>query len=230
MNPDLQRNAEEILERVRVVAERADRDPSQITVVAVSKTFDRELMDQAYELGFRVFGESRAQEIRQKADPPFPDGMELHMIGPLQTNKIRQILPHIDVLQTVDRPRLVNALAKELAKREATLKVMLQVNVSGEVQKSGVAPENASALLQNVLDADGLIPVGLMTMAPYDADEATIRGVFIGLRELRNQLQQVHGIELPALSMGMSDDFEIAIAEGATHIRIGRSLFGARPE
>lgn len=228
MNPDLELNAQEILERVRVAAERADRDPAEITVIAVSKTFNRELIDQAYELGFRVFGESRAQEIRQKSEPPLPNDLELHMIGPLQTNKIRQILPHIHVLQTLDRPRLINALAKELEKQQSSLKVMLQVNVSGEEQKSGVAPENSSDLLKLAMNAEGIEPIGLMTMAPYGAEESTLQTVFGGLRDLREQLQQEHGLALPALSMGMSDDFETAIANGATHIRVGRALFGTR--
>ena len=228
MNLDLQKNAEEILDGVRAAAERANRDPDEITVIAVSKTFGRELMDQAYELGFRVFGESRAQEIRQKCETPLPDDAELHMIGPLQTNKIRQVLPHIDVLQTVDRVRLVNSLQKELEKQDSSLKVMMQVNVSGEEQKSGVTPEAAFELLNQIIAASRLEPVGLMTMAPYDAEEATLRNVFQGLRELRDRLEQVHSISLPALSMGMSDDYEIAIAEGATHVRIGRALFGSR--
>lgn len=228
MNPDLQANARAITERVRIAAENCGRDPDEITIVAVSKTFERLLMDQAYELGFRVFGESRAQEIRQKSENPFPTDTELHMIGPLQTNKIRQILPHIDVLQTVDRARLVNALSKELEKQHSTLRVMLQVNVSGEEQKSGVEPEEASALLESTINAYGIEPVGLMTMAPYGAGESTLRRVFQGLRRLRDQLQEKHGVALPALSMGMSDDFEIAIAEGSTHVRIGRALFGSR--
>lgn len=228
MNPDLQANATEIMERVRLTAIRADRDPNSITVVAVSKTFERALMDQAFELGFRVFGESRAQEIRQKCETPLPEGAALHMIGPLQTNKIRQILPYIDVLQTVDRPRLIETLSRELEKNEATLQVMLQVNMAGEEQKSGVAPEQASVLLAHALDAPGIKPIGLMTMAPYGAEEATLRSVFSGLRELRDELAARHSSALPALSMGMSDDFEIAIAEGATHVRIGRSLFGSR--
>lgn len=230
MNPDLQANANEIITGVREAAERANRDPDEITIIAVSKTFERALMDQAYEAGFRVFGESRAQEIRQKCETPLPDDAELHMVGPLQTNKIRQILPHIDVLQTIDRLRLVNSLQKELDKQGASLKVMIQVNVSGEEQKSGVTPENASELLTKVIDASRLEPVGLMTMAPYDAEEPTLREVFRGLRELRESLESEHGITLPALSMGMSDDYEVAIAEGATHVRIGRALFGARPQ
>lgn len=228
MSPDLQANAELILSQVRQAAERADRDAAEITVVAVSKTFERELMDQAYQLGFRVFGESRAQEIRQKLETPLAEESELHMIGPLQTNKIRQVLPHIDVLQTVDRSRLITALGKELEKQGTELDVMLQVNVSGEQQKSGVTPQGASELMKEALGTPGLHVIGLMTMAPYDADDETQRRVFCGLRTLRDQLQQEHGVELPSLSMGMSDDFPIAIAEGATHIRIGRALFGAR--
>lgn len=228
MNPDLKQNAKEILTSVRTAAERANRDPDEITVIAVSKTFGRELMDQAFDLGFRVFGESRAQEIRQKCETPLPDDAELHMIGPLQTNKIRQVLPHIDVLQTVDRVRLVKSLQKELEKQDASLKVMMQVNVSGEEQKSGVSPEDATELLTGIMAASRLEAVGLMTMAPYDADESTVRSVFCGLRELRDRLEQEHSISLPALSMGMSDDYDIAIAEGATHVRIGRALFGSR--
>lgn len=228
MNPDFQQNAEEILGRVRDAAERANRDPHEITVIAVSKTFDREMMDQAYEFGFRVFGESRVQEIRAKSEPPLPDDAELHMIGPLQTNKIRQLLPYVDVLQTVDRPSLINALAKELEQQDSTLRVMLQVNISGEEQKSGVAPQDAPDLMRQMVATQEIKPIGLMTMAPYDAENSTLRSVFSGLRDLRDQLQQDLGITLPNLSMGMSDDFELAIAEGATHVRIGRALFGSR--
>lgn len=228
MNPDLQTNAQEILERVRVAAEAADRDPAEITIVAVSKTFDRSLMDDAFELGFRHFGESRVQEIREKCERPLPEGASIHMIGPLQTNKVRQLLPHIQVLQTVDRLRLVNTLAREDSLAENPLDVTIQVNVSGEEQKSGVSPADAGALLAAVRDVPGLNPIGFMTMAPYGADEATLRSVFSGLRMLRDELQQSTGVALPMLSMGMSDDFPVAIAEGATHVRIGRALFGSR--
>lgn len=228
MSDHLRQNAEDILGRVRVAAERVNRDPAEITIVAVSKTFDRSLMDEAHALGFRVFGESRVQEIREKCSTPLPADAVIHMIGPLQTNKIRQVLPFIDVLQTVDRARLADALARELELQNRTLKVMLQVNITGEAQKSGATPAETPALLEAVLQSSWIHPVGLMTMAPYDADDATLRSVFRGLRELRDQLQESHGIPLSDLSMGMSDDFEMAIAEGATHIRIGRALFGSR--
>lgn len=224
----LQENASELRERVRVAMERVDRDPAEITIVAVSKTFDRELMNEVYRQGFRIFGESRVQEIREKCESPLPAGAELHMIGPLQSNKIRQLLPHIQVLQTLDRESLVKSLAKELIKTESTLDVMIQVNVSGEQQKSGLAPEDVPTFLEMVHAEPTLNPIGLMTMAPYGADESMLSRVFGGLRDLRNENQQRFGVTLPALSMGMSDDFESAIAHGATHIRLGRSLFGER--
>ena len=224
----LQENAAALRERVRIAAERADRDPGDVTIVAVSKTFDRSLIDEAYRLGFRVFGESRVQEIRQKCETPFPDDAELHMIGPLQSNKIRQLLPYIQVLQTLDRPSLIKSLVKELAKAGTTLDVMIQVNVSGEEQKSGVSPDELSGFVEQVLGTPELRPIGFMTMAPLGANDSTLSNVFGGLRNLRDQMVQHYGIALPALSMGMSDDFEAAIAEGATHVRLGRSLFGKR--
>lgn len=224
----LQENATSLRERVRVAAERADRDPADITIVAVSKTFDRQLMDEAYRLGFRVFGESRVQEIRQKCETPLPGDADLHMIGPLQSNKIRQLLPHIQVLQTLDRESLLQALIKELAKSGSTLDVMIQVNVSGEEQKSGISPGNLSKFVAAVSAAPELRPIGFMTMAPFGADEATLTNVFGGLRQLRDDMEQHYGQAVPALSMGMSDDFEAAIGAGATHVRLGRSLFGER--
>lgn len=224
----LQENASTLRERVRVAAEKADRDPAEITIIAVSKTFDRELMDEAYRLGFRVFGESRVQEIRQKCEVPLPPDAQLHMIGPLQSNKIRQVLPHIQVLQTLDRESLLKPLIKELARSEQILDVMIQVNVSGEQQKSGISPTELPAFVATVVAASELNPIGFMTMAPYGADAATLDQVFGGLRQLRDDMEQQHGQAMPALSMGMSDDFESAIAAGATHVRLGRSLFGER--
>lgn len=224
----LESNAAQLRERVERAALQAGREPADISIVAVSKTFDRALVDEAYRLGFRLFGESRVQEISQKFEHPLPADAQLHMIGQLQTNKVRQLLPHVQVVQTLDRISLLHALAKELDRTGSSIQVMLQVNVSGEEQKSGLAPAELGEMIRAVLQVPAIEPVGLMTMAPLGADESTLRKVFGGLRTLRDEMQQVHGIALPALSMGMSDDFETAIAEGATHIRIGRSLFGTR--
>ena len=224
----LEANARHIHERVAAAAERSDRNPADVTVVAVSKTFPREAIDAAYQLGFRPFGESRVQEIRQKFVEPLPDDASLHMIGQLQTNKVRQVTPLVQCIQTVDRSSLIESLAKELPKRDLTMDVLLQVNVSGEEQKSGCSPDDAPSLLQEIIAVPGLRLRGLMTMAPLVDDPEDTRPVFRALHDLRDRLQDETGHELPVLSMGMSNDFEVAIEEGATHVRIGRSLFGER--
>lgn len=224
----LEDRAVAIGQQVADAAERAHRDPAGITIVAVSKTFPRERVDAAYDLGFRHFGENRVQEIRQKYETPLPDDADVHLIGPLQTNKVRQAIRVVDRVESVDRDRLIETLAAELPRQERTLRVLVQVNVSGEAQKSGCTPEEAGSLVRMIADVPELTCDGLMTMAPYVDDPETVRPVFAQLREIRDRLQHDTGIALPILSMGMSGDFEVAIAEGATHVRIGRALFGER--
>lgn len=215
-------------DRVIRAAARVDRDPDTVTIVAVSKGFSRSAVDAAYDAGFRVFGENRVQEIREKYALPCPTDAQIHFIGSLQTNKVAQLLPFIHLLETLDRPELVRSLQRHLEPQDRVLPVMLQVNISGETQKSGASPQAALTLLEEAISAPNLSPVGLMTMAPLNADEATLRSVFGGLRTLRDELQERTGQALLSLSMGMSNDFEIAIEEGATHVRLGRALFGER--
>src|SRR5690606_36204946 len=197
-------------------------------IVAVSKAFPRESIDAAYQRGFPTFGETRVPDLRQKYDQLLPDDASLQMIGHLQTNKVRQVTPLVQCIQTVDRSSLIESLAKELPKRDLTMDVLLQVNVSGEEQKSGCSPDDAPSLLQEIIAVPGLRLRGLMTMAPLVDDPEDTRAVFRALRDLRDRLQDETGHGLPVLSMGMSNDFEVAIEEGATHVRIGRSLFGER--
>jgi pyridoxal phosphate enzyme (YggS family) len=224
----LEERATEIRGQVAQAALRAGRSPDEITIVAVSKTFSRASVDDAYALGFRHFGENRVQEIRDKFETPLPDDADVHLIGPLQTNKVRQALGTVSRIETVDRPRLVNALAKALPSLGRTCSVLVQVNIAGEEQKSGCSPEDAEALVRQIMEVPELACDGLMTMAPYVGDPETIRPVFTGLRELRDQLRESTGLALPVLSMGMSGDFHVAIEEGSTHVRIGRALFGER--
>lgn len=224
----LEERATEIRGQVAQAALRADRNPAEITIVAVSKTFSRASVDEAHALGFRHFGENRVQEIRDKFITPLPDDADVHLIGPLQTNKVRQALGTVSRIETVDRPRLVNALAKALPSLDRTCSVLVQVNIAGEEQKSGCSPEDAEAIVRQIMEVPELACDGLMTMAPYVDDPETIRPVFTGLRELRDQLRESTGLALPVLSMGMSGDFHVAIEEGSTHVRIGRALFGER--
>lgn len=224
----LSTRAEAVRSRVTEAASRAGRDPDDITIIAVSKTYPREMIDAVYELGLRVFGESRVQEIREKLATPLPVDASLHLIGPLQTNKVRQAIRHVDCIETVDRLALVETLGKDLSKQGKRMSVLLQVNVSGEEQKFGCAPEDAESLLRAIMSVPELDCDGLMTMAPLVDDVEATRPTFRGLRDLRDRLREVTGLPLPILSMGMSNDFEIAIEEGATHVRVGRSIFGER--
>lgn len=224
----LSTRAEAVRERVAAAAIRAGREPGDVTIVAVSKTFPRETIDAAYEHGFRVFGENRVQEIRDKFATPLPPDASVHLIGQLQTNKVRQALQHVHCIETVDRSSLVKALAAELPKHGRSLSVLVQVNVSGEAQKAGCAPEDAEALIRQLMIVPELSCDGLMAMAPLVDDPEDARHTFRGLRDLRDRLREATGLPLPILSMGMSNDFEVAIEEGATHVRIGRAIFGQR--
>jgi pyridoxal phosphate enzyme (YggS family) len=205
------------------------RDPAEITLIAVCKTFPREDVDAAFELGLRHFGENRVQEAREKFGTPLPAGAELHLIGHLQSNKAKQVPGLFQSVDSVDRTSIVTALDKAAARHEATLDVLVQVNIAGEAQKAGCEPDEAAALIEQIAATETLVPRGLMTIAPIDAEGDDLRAVFRGLRELRDGLQErFPELDLRELSMGMSNDFREAIAEGATQVRIGRAIFGER--
>ncbi len=205
----------EVQRRIARACEAAKRDPSEVTLVAVSKRHSASMVRAAYEAGQRVFGENYVQELAQKADAlrDLP-GLHWRLIGPLQRNKARLAAQHAHAIDTVDRARLVNALAS--SERE----LLVQVNVSGETQKSGCRPDALEGLLAQMKDA-GVAAAGLMTIAPF-SDPAGARACFRGLRELADH----HA--LPVRSMGMSGDLELAIEEGATMVRVGTAIFGAR--
>lgn len=228
MEKTIKTRAAEILDHVDQAAKRAGRNPDDVTIVAVCKTFPRSSVSIAYEAGLRTFAENRVQEIRDKFEIPLPDDARLHLVGPLQTNKVRQAIQYVDRIETVDRSRLIKTLAKDLNKQERTCSVLVQINIAGEEQKSGCEPEEADSLVREIMDVPELTCDGLMTIAPFVDDPETIRPVFRDLRQLRDSLRESTGLKLPVLSMGMSGDFEVAIEEGATHVRIGRALFGER--
>lgn len=225
----LQRNIEEMRERVTLAAVEAGRDPSEITITAVSKTFPREMVDEAYRLGLTTFGENRVQEAKAKFEGDLPTDMRLHLIGQLQTNKARQAIAIFDRIESVDRLSLVQALEKEAAKADTLVSVLLQVNIGREPQKSGCLPEDAPSLVESIRDSAPLRLDGLMGIAPLVEFQEDARLYFQLLRELRDELAAAHpDLSLDVLSMGMSGDFEAAIAEGATHVRVGSAIFGSR--
>jgi pyridoxal phosphate enzyme (YggS family) len=210
-------------------ARSSGRQPEDVTIVAVTKTVDRHAIDAAYALGLRHFGENRVQDARRKlADVrPLPADVVLHLIGQLQSNKVKPAVALFDIIESVDRMSLIDALEKEAERRGEPVSVLLQVNIARESQKAGCAPESASELMERLVHATWLRPRGLMTMAPLVTDAEETRPIFSGLRALRDALQREQpSVDLGTLSMGMSDDFRVAIEEGATSVRIGRAIFG----
>ena len=225
----LRRRLRCVRELVAAAAQRAGRSPQDVTLVGVSKTVDRQMVDVAYRAGLRHFGENRVQEAVAKFAAPLPADASLHLIGQLQTNKAKPAARLFSYVESVDRAGLIDALARAAAAEERDLPVLLQVNVAGESQKAGCAPADAPALVRQLRAAGGLRLLGLMTIAPLVDDLEAARPVFRALRSLRDGLcEQVPDVQLPILSMGMSNDFAVAIEEGATHVRIGRAIFGVR--
>jgi len=213
---------ENVVTRMTVAAERVGRDPSSITLVAVSKAKSVADIEAIYGLGHRDFGENRAQEMAEKA-ARLPDDIRWHFVGGLQTNKARLIRPITHLLHSMDRPSLAGAWAKGSGLPPP---VLLQVNTGHELQKSGVAPDDARSTLSEVLSL-GLDVRGLMAIPPLTEDPEAQRPHFAMLRKLRSELAAEHP-GIIELSMGMTGDFEIAIEEGSSIIRVGRAIFGER--
>src|SRR5690242_6460329 len=215
-------NLADVRARIAAAAEGAGRAARDVTLVAVSKTHPAEAVEVALAAGQRVFGENRVQEAQHKypaLKSRFPD-LVLHLIGPLQSNKVRDAVALFDVIETLDRPRLAEALAAEMARSGRRVDCFIQVNTGEEPQKAGVAPEEAGRFIDDCRGRLGLPIRGLMCIPPQDEEPALH---FAFLRELAKR----H--DLPLLSMGMSGDFETAIAFGATHVRVGTAIFGTRP-
>jgi len=221
-------NLEEIRHRIAEAAECAGRDPASIRLVAVSKTYPAEAVAAAAATGQRIFGESRVQESRDKI-PACPPGLEWHFIGHLQKNKVRQALPLFPFFHSIDSTALAGAIDRIAGETGVKAQGLLEVNVSGEETKHGFTPEELRAQFPTLSKLLHLRIRGLMTMAPYSDNPEDARPVFRTLRELRDELQSTYQHPLPELSMGMSGDFEPAIEEGATLVRVGSSIFGARP-
>jgi pyridoxal phosphate enzyme (YggS family) len=219
-----------IRELAAAAARRAGRAPDAVEIVAVSKTVERGLVDAAYAAGIRHFGENRVQEAATKFAVPLPNGATLHLVGQLQTNKAKPAAQLFGLVESVDRPALVEALDKAAALVGRRLPVLIQVNVAGERQKAGCMPADAADLVAMVAATGRLEPIGLMTIAPLVDEPEAVRPVFRALRHLRDELaDRRSGHDFWMLSMGMTNDFAVAIEEGATHVRIGRAIFGERP-
>ena len=225
---DIRQKLDEIRARIDAAAKRSGRTPSEVNLIAVSKVHPSSAIRQAYEAGQRHFGENYVQELKEKnvALADLPD-ITWHFIGHLQRNKIKDVLPSKAVIQTVDSIRLIEALERQAAAKETSLSILIQVNVGDEAQKSGIDPTMLPTLLEAIDRSDRITAAGLMAIPPWDLETEETRKHFAALRRLRDR----HGgaERLPHLSMGMSHDFEVAIEEGATQVRVGTAIFGMRP-
>ena len=217
-----------VRQRVAAAAVGCGRDPQSITLIAVGKKFPAEIVRMAIEAGAVDLGENRVQEAVAKR-PEVP-GAKWHLIGPLQRNKARAALEVFDIVHTLDRQELADRLQFLLGERwpGRRLDVLVEVNIGLESQKAGALPAEVADLLRHALGCDSLAVRGLMAIPPWEKDPEASRPYFRALRELRDELQRDVGVVLPELSMGMSHDFEVAIAEGATMVRVGTAIFGPR--
>jgi len=216
-------NYKKVIELIDSAARSRGCDPKTIKLIAVTKTVGIEEVRRAFDLGIKDFGENRVQDAAVKVEG-IPEA-RWHFIGHLQTNKVKDVLHAYSLIHSLDRLSLAEALQNCAERLNITVEVLIQVNVSGEESKYGLAPEELPRLLKDIAAFDRLHPRGLMTMAPFVDDPEETRPYFRQLRQLRDENAKP-GLELPELSMGMTNDFTVAVEEGATMVRIGSALFG----
>ena len=221
---------EEVKSRIAAACERVGRDPSEVEIIAVTKTHGAEVVKEAWDAGLRIVGENKVQEAAWKK-PASVTGPMWHLIGHLQSNKVRKALELFDFFHSVDTAQLadrMNAIAQDMG---AAPHILLEVNVSGEKSKSGMKPDDVEPVVRHIMENCPRLTVeGLMTMAPFSENPEDARPYFRRLRELRDATEKSLGVGLPRLSMGMSGDCEVAVEEGATWVRLGTVLFGERPK
>jgi hypothetical protein len=221
MNSDIAANASRVKARMAIAAGRAGRPPGDITLVAVSKSHPASAVAAAFEAGLRDFAENRVQEAASKIGALRAQSVtpRWHLAGHLQRNKVAVALDLFDILHSVDSERLAEAISAQAAR---PVRVLIEVNVSGEASKFGVAPDEVSGFAERTRGLPNIDLIGLMTVAPRVDDPEDVRSVFRTLRQLRD------AVGLAELSMGMTDDFEVAVEEGSTLVRVGRAIFGPR--
>lgn len=225
--PTPSENLDIVRSRIASAATRAGRNPAEVELVAISKTYPAELVREAAEAGQELFGESRVQEALVKI-PELPGRLRWHFIGHLQANKVRKALPLFELIHGVDTMGIARDIDRIAAELGLHPRVLLEVNVSGEGSKHGFTPEALERGLEELLALPRLQVEGFMTMAPLAEEAEASRPCFAALRALRDRLSAQAGIPLPTLSMGMSGDYEVAVEEGATLVRVGSAIFGSR--
>jgi len=224
---DISANLNQVRQRISAACSRSGRDPATVELITVSKGHSADVICAAADLGLSVFGENRVQEAKAKIGL-CPGRLRWHLIGHLQSNKCRDAVSLFAMIQSVDSLSLAREIDKWAEKFAKTMPVLIEVNVAGESSKFGYTPENVLAELKEINALPKIEVHGLMTVAPFTEDPEKVRPVFRRLRELKRECEELLGAPLPHLSMGMSGDFEVAVEEGATMIRIGSAILGPR--
>ncbi len=220
-------NLQEVRAGITAAAAAAGRDPASVRLVAVSKTWPAKEVAEAAEAGQMVFGENKVQELLAKA-PAAPVGLEWHLIGHLQSNKVRKVLPHCALIHSIDSLGLARDISRIAGEMGLVARGLLQVNVASDEAKFGFPASEVRNVFSEIIRLPHLHVRGLMTVPPYDDEIERVRRHFAAMRTLRDELAEAHRIDLPELSMGMSHDYSVAIAEGATLVRVGSLIFGRR--
>jgi len=224
---DFQSRFDEVRSKIARAAGRCGRTASDVTLIAVSKTHPPESVRAAFACGQTVFGENRVQELLAKA-PECPSAIHWHLIGHLQSNKIRKALPLSEMIHGVDSLDLARDIDRIAGELGLFPKILLEVNAGGEASKFGFQPDRLESEIAALMELPRVGVEGLMTVAPYVEDPEVVRPIFRSLRTIRDRCSAIARADLPILSMGMTGDYEVAIEEGATHVRIGTALFGTR--
>lgn len=223
------KNYREVEKKVCEACKRAGRDRSEVTLIAVSKTKPVEMLLEAMEAGADVFGENKVQELCDKYEA-LPKELHWHLIGHLQRNKVKYIVDKVELIHSVDSLRLAEEINKEAVKKEIQVNILIEVNVAGEESKFGVTVEDTEDLIRSIASLPNVHIQGLMTIAPYVEDPKENRPVFRRLKKLAVdiKMKNIDNVHMDVLSMGMTGDYEVAIEEGATMVRVGTGIFGER--
>lgn len=225
----LKENLIQVEEKINAACQRSGRSRNEVTLIAVSKTKPVPMLAEIYEEGVRDFGENKVQEILEKHDV-LPNDIKWHMIGHLQRNKVKAVIDKVSLIHSVDSFRLAEEINIQAKKKNITVPILVQVNIAGEDTKFGITKEDAIALVEQIAELDNLRIQGLMTIAPLVNDPEDNRQYFRGIRQLSVDIRNknIDNVCMDILSMGMTGDYEIAIEEGATMVRVGTGIFGAR--
>ncbi|MDD6448358.1 MAG: YggS family pyridoxal phosphate-dependent enzyme [Lachnospiraceae bacterium] len=229
MAAEIEKNLNHVKEEIKEACKRAGRDPKEVTLIAVSKTKPIEDLRAAYAAGARDFGENKVQELTGKIEE-MPADIRWHMIGHLQRNKVKYIAGKVSLIHSVDSYRLAEEINIQAKKNNCTIPILIEVNYAKENSKFGIAPEETKELVQEISELENVKIKGLMTIAPFVEDPEENREIFRGMKELSVDIarENIDNVEMEVLSMGMTNDYIVAVEEGSTMVRVGTGIFGAR--